>query len=42
MLDPTSPWDYEKVLMEWAKVDLKNGLWKDALSAARHVSLIAY
>ena len=25
--------------MEWAKVNLKNRLWKDALSAARDVSI---
>ena len=28
--------------MEWAKVDLKDGLWKDALSAARDVSIRSY
>lgn len=37
-LDPSSPFGYEKVLMEWAKVNLKNTLWKNALSAARNVS----
>ncbi|KAF8551245.1 hypothetical protein OG21DRAFT_1487133 [Imleria badia] len=33
--DPRSPWSYERVLMEWAKVNLKNGLWEEALVAAR-------
>ncbi|KAF8552474.1 TPR-like protein [Imleria badia] len=33
--DPSSPWGYERVLMEWAKVNLMNGLWKGALCAAR-------
>ncbi|KAF8551251.1 hypothetical protein OG21DRAFT_1512971 [Imleria badia] len=34
-LDPSSAFCHERVLMEWAKVNLKNALWKNALSAAR-------
>ena len=38
-LDPSSPWSYERILTEWTKVNLMNGLWKGALSAARDVSI---
>ncbi|KAF8555907.1 TPR-like protein [Imleria badia] len=33
-LDPSSPWNFEKVLMEWAKVELTNGSWRNALKNA--------
>ncbi|KAF8548746.1 hypothetical protein OG21DRAFT_1489116 [Imleria badia] len=35
MLDPTS-WNYDRVLLEWTTVNLKNDLWKYVLSAARN------
>ena len=38
--DPSSL-SYNGVLIEWVKVNLKNGLWKDALCAARDVSIAA-
>ncbi|KAF8547868.1 YVTN repeat-like/Quino protein amine dehydrogenase [Imleria badia] len=32
-IKPLSPWGSEKIFMEWAKVDLMNGVWKGVLSA---------
>ena len=37
-LDPSSPWDYDKVLTDWAEAKLVDGLWRDALLAAVEVS----
>ncbi|KAH0838857.1 hypothetical protein J3R83DRAFT_7271 [Lanmaoa asiatica] len=34
-----SPWGCESVLMEWAQVNLMNGLWKGVFSAACDVSI---
>ncbi|KAG8221675.1 WD40-repeat-containing domain protein [Butyriboletus roseoflavus] len=34
MLDPFSPWGYESVLTEWAKVKLTDESWRDALTTA--------
>lgn len=38
-LNPLSSWGFENILMEWANVNLMNGLWKGALSAAQDVSI---
>ncbi|KAF8555908.1 hypothetical protein OG21DRAFT_783260 [Imleria badia] len=35
MLDPSSQWDYERVLMAWAQATLTDELWKKALATAR-------
>ena len=39
-LDPSSPWSHERILTEWTKVNLMNGLWKGALLAARDVGIV--
>ncbi|KAG8216354.1 hypothetical protein J3R82DRAFT_6433 [Butyriboletus roseoflavus] len=36
-LDPLSPWGYENVLTEWAKVNLTDGSWGNALTTAGSV-----
>lgn len=38
-LDPLSPWGYEGVLMEWAKVKLTDGSWRNALVTTTGVSI---
>ena len=37
-LDPLSPWNYESVLTQWAKVKLTDRLWKTVLTNASGVS----
>ena len=41
-LDPLSPWNYESVLMEWVKVKLTDGLWKNVFTTASGVSVSLY
>ncbi|KAH0838810.1 WD40-repeat-containing domain protein [Lanmaoa asiatica] len=38
-LDPLSAWGHESVLMEWAKVNLTDMSWKNALATAGRVSV---
>ncbi|KAF8433252.1 hypothetical protein L210DRAFT_2735887 [Boletus edulis BED1] len=34
MIDPSFPWGYERALVEWAKANLTDGAWRNALKTA--------